>query len=215
MPVNALTPDDWTLLANAVSTTLQISFWTLLVSLPLGTAFGVIRYLELPGVSKAVAALVDFIRAVPLVFYVVAIFLVVPASPLAQAVLALSTHTAATLCEIIRGGLQSIDHKQLQMARILGLSLKDRLLHVALPQAIRRMLPALVSQASVVVKDTTLVSIGVIELTKAVQILNMRHLNLSVEFMLMVAVFYFVVCQVLTMIGAWLERRWALAGQAA
>lgn len=215
MHLSALTPEDWILLGRAMATTLQISLWTMLVSFPLGIALGVIRYLGLRGVSPGVGAAVDLIRAIPLVFYVVAVFLVVPAPPMVQAVLALSTHTAATVCEMIRGGLQSIDPRQLRMARVLGLTLGQRLMRVAIPQAARRMLPALVSQASVIVKDTTLVSIGVIELTKAVQILNMRHLNLSVEFMIAVAVFYFVACQVLTLLGAWLESRWQSGVQAA
>ena len=215
MPLTQLTPDDWLLLVRAIGTTLQIALWTLLIALPLGATLGVLRYLKLEIISNAVALVVDGIRAIPLVFYVVAIFLIVPAPPMVQAILALATHTAAAVCEIFRGGLQSVDAGQMQTAQVLGLGLRDRLLHVALPQASRRMLPALINQASVVVKDTTLVSIGVIELTKAVQILNMRHLSLSIEFMIMVAVFYFVICQSLTVTGGWLERKWQLAGQSA
>ncbi len=215
MHLSALTPEDWMLLGRAVGTTVQISCWTMLISFPLGIALGVARYLNWPGLSSGVAAVVDLLRAIPLVFYVVAIFLVVPAPPMVQAVLALSTHTAATVCEMIRGGLQSIDPHQMRIAKVLGLSLFQRMAMVALPQASRRMLPALVSQASVIVKDTTLVSIGVIELTKAVQILNMRHLDLSVEFMVAVAFFYFGVCQALTLAGGWLEQRWQSPMQAA
>lgn len=206
-----LTLDDWLLLLNAVVTTLKISAWTLLIALPLGCLLGILRYLRLGFVSNLVAVIVDAIRAVPLVFYVVAIFLIVPAPALVQAILALSTHTAASICEITRGGLQSLDPDQLRMAKVLGLPLRERLLHVALPQAARSMLPALVNQASVVIKDTTLVSIGVIELTKAVQILNMRHLSLSLEFLILIAAFYFVLCQTLTLTGLWLEKRWSIA----
>ncbi len=209
MELNALglNPSDWLLLWRGLLTTLEITALTLLISLPLGAVLGTIRFLNFPVISNAIGGFIDSLRSIPLVLYIVVLFLVVPLPAKVLAVLALSSYTATSIAEIIRGGLLSIDVSQLEAGKILGMTLKQRMLHIALPQASQRMLPALVSQASVVVKDTTLVSIGVLELTKAVNVLNMRHLDLSIEFMILVAASYFILCYGICLMGRWLEFR--------
>lgn len=205
-----LNSGDWLLLLKGLSMTLMITAWTLLISLPLGIVLGVLRYLKIPILSNAIGILIEAIRAIPLVLYLVIVFLVLPMDAEIRAVLTLSTFNAMYIAEIVRGGLQSIDPKELQAARVLGLSLFQRIWHIALPQALRRMIPSLVNQISVVIKDTTLVSIGLLELTKAIQILNTRHFSITVEFMLLIAATYFILCYSVCLLGQYLERRLAV-----
>lgn len=203
----AISPEDWELLYRGLSMTLIITGWTLAVSLPLGILLGVLRFLKVPVLSYAIGCLIEIIRAIPLVLYLVIIFLVLPMNAEFRAVFTLSTFNACYIAEVVRGGLQSISAGELQAAKVLGLNLPQRVWHIALPQALQRMIPSLVNQVSVIIKDTTLVSIGILELTKAIQILNLRHFSTTVECMILIALIYFVLCYSVCLLGQWLERR--------
>lgn len=182
---------DWDLLKEGLLATLSMTFWSLALALPLGLALGLVRYLRIPFVSEALGLVIDGIRIMPLILYLVLMFLILPLDPVGRAIFTLATFNAANIAEVIRGGLMSVPEKEHQAARSLGLSPWQAFQHVVLPQVVARMIPALINQASVVVKDTTLVSMGVLELTKAIQILNMRHVSDTMGYMLLIGIVYF------------------------
>jgi ABC-type amino acid transport system permease subunit len=89
------------------------------------------------------------------------------------ALLALVLYNSAVLAEIMRAGIQSLDRGQGEAAAALGLSYWQRMRIVILPQGLRRMLPATVSQLITLNKDTTLVSIiGIQEVVRQGRILT-------------------------------------------
>ena len=87
---------------------------------------------------------------------------------LVSGVLALTLNAGAYISEIFRAGIQSIDRGQTEAARSLGLSYRETMYHVVLPQAFRRMLPPLGNNAIALLKDSSLVSaVGLAELAYA------------------------------------------------
>ncbi len=206
-----LQPADWQLLLQGFAATLEVTFWTLCISLPLGAVLGCVRFLDIPYLAKPVGILLDSVRAIPLVLFMVIAFLILPFAPKFLAVAALCIYTVGSLADIVRGGLLSVSVSQFQAAQILGLTTIHQMRYIAFPQAFRRMLPSIVNQVSVVIKDTTLVSLGVMELTKAVNILNMRHLDLSASCMILVAGTYFLLCFGFSRLGLWLEAKLAVS----
>jgi polar amino acid transport system permease protein len=97
---------------------------------------------------------------------------------------------AAYLAEIVRAGIQSVPRGQIEAATATGLSRAQLMRHVVLPQALRNMIPALVTQFIVLLKDTSLASIiGYVDLTKAAQIVNNREIR-PFELYLFIALIY-------------------------
>src|ERR687895_283321 len=97
---------------------------------------------------------------------------------------------AAYLAEIVRAGIQSVARGQVEAANATGLSDRQTMRLIVLPQALRNMIPALVTQFIVLLKDTSLASIiGYIDLTKAAQIVNNREIR-PFELYLFIAVIY-------------------------
>jgi ABC-type amino acid transport system permease subunit len=114
---------------------------------------------------------------------------------------------AAYLAEIVRAGIQSVARGQVEAANATGLSDRQTMRHVVLPQALRNMIPALVTQFIVLLKDTSLASIiGYIDLTKAAQIVNNREIR-PFELYLFIAVIYWSVSYAMSRYAQRLERR--------
>ncbi|HET7394047.1 MAG TPA: amino acid ABC transporter permease, partial [Candidatus Binatia bacterium] len=114
---------------------------------------------------------------------------------------------AAYLGEIVRAGIQSVPQGQLEAATATGLSRGRTMRHIVLPQALRNMIPALVTQFIVLLKDTSLASIiGYIDLTKAAQIVNNREIR-PFELYLFIAVVYWCFSYAMSRYAQRLERR--------
>lgn len=194
---NSLSQADWSLLFQGLIATFKISLISLLIAVPLGCVLGFVRYANLPVLSSIVGYGIDGIRIVPLILYLVLMFLVLPFDPEIRAIFTLATFNGANIAEIIRGGLRSIPDSQWQTAKKLGLSGQQTLFSIVLPQVFQKMLPALVNQASVIIKDSTLVSMGVLEMTKAIQILNMRHIESTMACLILTGGVYFLLSALL------------------
>jgi ABC-type amino acid transport system permease subunit len=131
----------------------------------------------------AVGAWVDVWRNLPLIFIILYLALTIPSSwdntwedvipswfpeglqsgGVVAAILGLVLYNSAVLAEIMRAGIQSLDRGQGEAARALGMSYRQSMRFVILPQGLRRMVPATVSQLITLNKDTTLVSIVAIQ----------------------------------------------------
>jgi His/Glu/Gln/Arg/opine family amino acid ABC transporter permease subunit len=156
---------------------------------------------------------VQVIRGVPLVMVVFWFWFFIPIAtgvPLPQywvALVAFVVFEAAYLGEIIRAGIQSVPRGQVEAAQATGLSYAPTMRHVVLPQAVRNMLPSLVTQFIILVKDTSLASIiGYMDLTKAAQTVNQREIR-PFELYLFIAVVYWVLCYGMSLWSRALERR--------
>ena len=114
---------------------------------------------------------------------------------------------AAYLGEIVRAGIQSVSRGQREAATATGLGPTQTTFHVILPQAIRNMLPSLVTQFIVLFKDTSLASIiGMMDLTKAAQTVSQREIR-PFEMYLFLAVAYWICTYSMSRFSRWLEVR--------
>jgi ABC-type amino acid transport system permease subunit len=123
------------------------------------------------------------------------------------ALVAFVVFEAAYLGEIIRAGIQSVPRGQVEAAQATGLRYATTMRHVVLPQAVRNMLPSLVTQFIILVKDTSLASIiGYMDLTKAAQTVNQREIR-PFELYLFIAVVYWLLTYSMSLGSRALERR--------
>jgi His/Glu/Gln/Arg/opine family amino acid ABC transporter permease subunit len=179
----------------------------------LGVVVGLARLAPSPLVRLPAVAYIEFFRGVPLVMVIFWFWFIVPQllrRPIPEYGVALTAFVvfeAAYFGEIVRAGVQSVPRGQVEAARALGLSSAQAMRDVVLPQALRHMIPSLVTQMIVLFKDTSLASIiGYVDLTKAAQIVNNREIR-PFELYLFIAVVYWVCCYAMSRAARHLERR--------
>src|ERR1700741_4532656 len=152
--------------------TLLVSVLSLVFGNVVGLVTAVLRISRKPPFAQIAYIYTDFFRTTPAlvqliwIFYVLPIILGVQFSPITSGVIALSLNAGAFLAEVFRGGLESIAKGQSDAASVLGLSRWRAFVHVLLPQAFRRGLPATGSVLIGLIKDSSLLPIiAVPELT--------------------------------------------------
>lgn len=153
-------------LAQGLGITLVIAFGSLALSFVFGTALGVARHSGSKPLAKAAGLYVEVVRNIPNLLFILAVRFLTPLPPIVAAITAFTIFTTAAVAEIVRGGLNSIPKGQWEAAKSQGFSTWGILVHVVLPQALRNMVPPLMSQAITVIKDTSFVwVVGIEELT--------------------------------------------------
>jgi polar amino acid transport system permease protein len=204
------------LILRGLIVTLEVSLLTLLLGTALGLAGGLSLLYGGPLLRWPARIYVDFVRGVPQLVLIFAIFYGLPtvglqASALAAGVLALGFFCGAHVSEIVRGAIDSIPRGQSDAAKAIGLTFGQRLRLVLLPQAIGRILPAWVNTAVEVIKASSLVSlVSVIDLMMAVQQIVGRTRE-TLLFYTVAALLYFVINYGVSAAGRRLERRYAYA----
>jgi len=199
-------------LLRGMVSTVEISAAVIVLGTAAGVLAGLLRFVPWAVLRTAVAWIVEFIRAVPLLLQIFFIFfglptigLKIPTFP--AAVLAMSLWMMANTAEVVRGGIQSIPRGQTEAARSTGLSGIQMMRYVIFPQAIRRMLPPFVGLCTILIKDTSLAAIiGVFELTRAAQETIERTFR-SFEIYLVAAVIYFCLSYPLSLLAEQAEAR--------
>ena len=207
----ALSVDHLTFLADGFWVTLYIAFIAIVLSFIIGILLGTLRYAKIPVVSRVVAVLVETIRNMPLLLIIFFAFFALPEvglklSVTAAAITALTVFESAMLAEIVRGGLNSIDKGQIEAARSSGLTYIQTLRHIVMPQALRRMIPPIVSQFISLLKDTSLcVIIALPEFMHNAQIIYAQNVNFIIPVFILVALMYFIVNYCLSLVARKLE----------
>ena len=162
---------------------------------------------------------VDIIRGVPMIVLAFFVFFGVPYAlknflhstftftALQAGIICLSLNCGAYMSEIIRAGIQSVDVGQMEAARSLGIPYWKSMQKVVLPQAIRTMIPSIINQFIITLKDTSILSvIGFPELVNAAK--NVIAINFkSFQVWLIVGVMYLIVITILSKVAKALERR--------
>lgn len=202
-------------LAQGSLVTLKITVISLFFALLIGLLFGLMSTSRSKLLRGIATAYVDFLRGTPLLVQIFFIYFGLPPvldikiPETTAGILALSLNAGAYLAEIFRGGILSIDKGQMEAARSLGLSHGQAMRLVILPQAVRRMIPAFVNQFIVTLKDTSLLTvIGIRELMNSGEIIISSNFR-SFEIWAVVAVFYFLMIYILSLLSRSLERRFA------
>lgn len=193
--------------------TLRLAIPAIVLGFFLGIFIGLGRLARSAWVRVPATLYVELFRGVPLVmvifwfWFIIPIALGLPLPEYAVALIAFVVFEAAYLGEIIRAGIQSVPHGQIEAATATGLTRSQAMRYVILPQALRNMLPALVTQFIVLFKDTSLASIiGYVDLTKAAQIVNNREIR-PFELYLFIAVVYWLCAYGMSWYAGYLERR--------
>lgn len=209
---------------EALQNTLVAAGYALVLAMVLGIvlAFGRLShrwFLRLPA-----TAVIEFFRGVPLLLLIFFFFLAFPLAfkielpALWSLVLGLTLYNGAVIAEIIRAGVLSIPKGQTEAAYATGLGRTQTLRLILLPQAIRVMLPALISQLVVLLKDTSLgFVIGYAELLRTGGQL-VQVLNNPIQLYLVIALIYIVINGALSLLARYVEGRQrrttgAVAGQ--
>ncbi|MEN1937667.1 amino acid ABC transporter permease [Paenibacillus sp. 102] len=209
----AYTGDHVLFLLKGLLVTLEIAVIAILLSFIIGSVVGTLRYTKIPVISQLLAFIVEIIRNLPLLLIIFFTYFALPEAGLkleitTAAIVALTIFEAAMISEIVRSGLLSIEKGQIEAARASGLSYVQTLWHIILPQALRRMVPPLVSQFISLLKDTSLaVVISLPELMHNAQIINGQNVNYMIPTLLLVACMYFVVNYSLSLVSRKLESR--------
>jgi His/Glu/Gln/Arg/opine family amino acid ABC transporter permease subunit len=169
---------------NFTGGTLRLAIPAIVLGFSLGIFIGIARLARSRWISLPATLYVEFFRGVPLVMVIFWIWFIIPQLlrfPIPEYGVALAAFVifeAAYFGEIVRAGIQSVPRGQVEAATALGLTRPQSMRFVVLPQAIRNMVPSLVTQMIVLFKDTSLASIiGYVDLTKAAQIVNNREIR--------------------------------------
>jgi polar amino acid transport system permease protein len=159
-------------------------------------------------------AFVFFMRSVPLVVHLLWAYLLLPlatgrSTPLwAMLMVVLVLFNGAYLSEALAAGIRALASGQYAAARALGMRRATALRHIILPQAARNVLPSIVNQAVLLIKETALGSvIGMHELSMEFMRLNDELRGHSADLFILLGVAYFALCYPLTLLGRRLERR--------
>ena len=201
--------------ARGISSTIWISAVALVLSLVIGTAAAIMRMSANPVLWRISAGYVQAIRSTPLLIQIYVIYFSLPALPLLGrrldelegGIIARGRNAGAYMSEIIRAGIESITKGQIEGAQSVGMTYFQRMRHVVLPQAFANVLPPLLGQTSVLIKDSSLVSfIGVFELFGAgLTVLSERLM--PNEAFLTVAFCYLVIYWVMLNISNYAQRK--------
>ncbi|MEK5136064.1 amino acid ABC transporter permease [Bacillus sp. FSL W8-0645] len=122
-------------------------------------------------------------------------------------IITVAINAGAYFSEIIRAGIQSIDKGQTEAARSLGFTGGQNMRFIVLPQAFRRMLPAITNQAIISLKDTSLLSIiGIADIMQRGQVQASATFD-PLNVWLIVGIIYFVIIYLLSLLASYAERR--------
>ena len=207
------------LLLTAMGQTLLLALCGLFFACILGLIFGMMSVLKSRVCNIIAAVFVDIIRGVPMIVLAFFVYFGVPIvikdlyksgitlSPLQAGTICLALNCGAYMAEIIRGGIQSVDKGQMEAARSLGMPYWRAMRRVVLPQAIRTMIPSIINQFIITLKDTSILSvIGFPELVNtAKNVVAITYKSAQVWFI--VGVMYLVIITILSRVAKLVERR--------
>lgn len=212
--------DYGSMLLTALGQTLIMALGSLVFACLIGLLFGVLSVLKNKVCNLISRIFVDIIRGVPMIVLAFFVFFGVPTvvnkmfpgigftlSALQAGIICLSLNCGAYMAEIIRAGIQSVDIGQMEACRSLGMTYGKAMRKVVLPQAIKTMIPSIINQFIITLKDTSILSvIGFPELvntSKNVVAITMK----SFEVWALVGVMYLIVITILSYIAKLVERR--------
>ncbi len=207
------------LLLRAMGQTLLLALCGLFFACILGLIFGLLSVIKNRVCNVIAAVFVDVIRGVPMIVLAYFVYFGVPyamknllnipftLTALQAGTICLALNCGAYMAEIIRGGIQSVDKGQMEAARSLGLPYWRAMYRVVLPQAIRTMIPSIINQFIITLKDTSILSIiGFPELVNTAKNV-VANTFMSFQTWIIVGIMYLIVITILSRVSKLLERR--------
>lgn len=200
------------LLVDGLLNTLLMAFGAIVLAVVFGLVFGVGKLSERAWIRWPCWVVVEFFRAVPVLLLMVFVFYLLsigdgPLSPLWCVIIALTLYNGSVLAEVFRAGVNAVPHGQVEAAYALGMRKTQVMLAVQLPQAVKIMLPALISQCVVALKDTSLgYYITAPGLTFVGKQIYTQFTN-QVQTAIVVTALYVIVNLLLTAVATWVQKK--------
>ena len=212
---------NWTVASSFILKGLIVSIKLTVIAMIGGILIGtILALMRLSGnkwLAMVSAFYVNTLRSIPLVMVILWFFLLIPlliGRPMGAELSAIITFTvfeAAYYSEIMRAGIQSVPKGQVHAGYAVGMTYAQCMKLIVLPQALRNMLPVLMTQTIILFQDTSLVyAIGAYDLLKGFEVAG-KNFNRPVETYLVAAVVYFVICFSLSMIVRRLQKKIAIS----
>ena len=219
-PANPYFVAVWRALGTGLLTTVEAAAITLVLALAIGTALAVLRITSTPAYRWLVVGVVELLRGLPVVITIYFAARVLPEigialSPLWYLVIGLTAYNCVIIAEILRSGIAALPRGQAEAAYAVGLTRFQVLRLILLPQAFRIMLPALISQLVVIVKDTSLGGLVVFGFSEFVRAANTviqffggtLAINLPLQMYIAVAIVFIVINYSLGRLAEYVDRR--------
>jgi His/Glu/Gln/Arg/opine family amino acid ABC transporter permease subunit len=216
-----MNPFDWHVvwyavpyLAAGAVVTLELSALGMLFGTTIGVVAGLLSLSDYRLLRGIVRAYVYFVRGTPALVQVFLVYFAMPQlglelSAFWSGVVALSFNAGGFIAEIVRSGLQSIDAGQTEAAKSIGMTNRQAILFILLPQSLRRITPPLTNEVITLVKSSSLLSvISISELTRSAQAIIAAKFT-PFELYAELAVFYLVIISILAKASEYVERRLA------
>ena len=219
--------NDGGLLAAAMGQTLLLALCGLFFACIIGLVVGLMSVVKNRACNIIATIFVDVIRGVPMIVLAFYVFFAVPMllnnimhlntmlgintqltlTALQAGTICLALNCGAYMAEIIRAGIESVDKGQMEAARSLGLSYWKAMAKVVLPQAIRTMIPSIINQFIITLKDTSILSvIGFPELVNTAKNVVANTMS-AFQVWSIVALMYLIVITLLSRLAKRVERR--------
>lgn len=208
------------MLFSALGQTLIMALCSLLFACMIGLIFGILSVLKNKACNAVYRVFVDVVRGVPMIVLAFFVYFGVPMAvnnmfpnahftltALQAGIVCLSLNCGAYMAEIIRAGIQSVDIGQMEACRSLGMTYGQAMRKVVLPQAIKTMIPSIINQFIITLKDTSILSvIGFPELVNTTK--NVISVSMdSFGGWACAGIMYLVVITILSYIAKFIERR--------
>lgn len=199
-------------LLRGLVVTIEVSLVSFVLGALLGLMLCAARMSRRPVLRVPAICIMEVLRATPLlvqllwVFYALPIILGFALSSIASIIVGLSMHTAVYMSEIFRAGIESIAPGQIEAGRSLGMSRLLTFLRIVLPQALRRMIPPIINEFTLVLKGSTLAAVLTVnELLHAAQNLIINTFR-PLEFYTIVAVLFLAVILPISVLARHVEQ---------
>ena len=192
--------------------TLEISLIAMVLGMAVGTLLGLMSLSNIGPLRWVIRSYVYFVRGTPALVQVFLVYFALPVigvdiPPFWGGVAALSFNAAGYIAEIVRAGVGSIDIGQTEAAMAIGMTNRQKLVHILLPQSLLRITPPLTNEMITLVKGSSLLSvISISELTRSAQVIIAERFT-PFELYAALAVFYLVIVSALSLLSEFLERR--------
>lgn len=213
MEILGLLKESFPSLLSGLWVTIEIAVISLILAVILGIILGVFSISTSKILKSLATVYIGIIRGTPLMIQALFLFFGVGQAfgiridPMVAAIITLTVNASAYMAEIFRGGIQAIDNGQMEAARSLGLSYSKTMRKVILPQAVKIMIPSILNQFIVTLKDTSILSvISIRELTATGQIIIARNYK-ALEMYAIVACMYLILITILTLVSSYIERK--------
>ena len=201
----------WPLFLEGATTTVLLSFFSVIVGVGCGTLMALARLSSNKFLSKAAKVYIDIIRGTPLLVQLYLVYFglatVLDLNDFVSGVIAVSVNTTAYIAEIIRSGIQSVDKGQMEAARSMGMPKRMAMSQIILPQAMKNILPAIGNEFATLIKETSIVSlIGIHDLMYSSDTVRGATFTVFLP-LLMTAFLYFVMTTTIAFFMDKLERK--------